>query len=127
MPLSFRERRKILKDANYLDLTPYHIFKSETDEKGLVTVLVPKFRNKLLQKLILPRLKSTHFKIKLDEIGSLAWQHIDGSKNVAKLSSELADILGDKIQPVHERLPKFLTSLYLEGYISFNEIKKEGE
>lgn len=127
MPLSFRERRKILKDANYLDLTPYHVFKSETDEKGLVTVLVPKFRNKLLAKLILPRLKSSHFKIKLDEIGSLAWQHIDGSKNVSKLSSELVDILGDKIQPVHERLPKFLTSLYLEGYISFNEIKKEGE
>ncbi|MDP4174305.1 MAG: PqqD family protein [Bacteroidota bacterium] len=127
MPLSFRERRKILKDANYLDLTPYHIFKSETDDKGLVTVLVPKFRNKLLAKLILPRLKSSHFKIKLDEIGSLAWQHIDGSKNVAMLSSELVDILGDKIQPVNERLPKFLTSLYLEGYISFNEIKKEGE
>lgn len=127
MPLNFKERRKILKNANYLELTPYHVFNAEIDEKGFVTVLVPKFRNKILAKLLLPRLKSSHFKIKLDEIGSETWKHIDGRKSVSVLSKEMTDVFGDKIQPVHERLTKFLTSLYLEGYISFNEIKKEGE
>ncbi|MGE5682333.1 MAG: PqqD family protein, partial [Bacillota bacterium] len=97
------------------------------DERGIVTVLVPKFRNKIMARLILPRLKSTHFKIKLDEIGSETWRHIDGKKNVGQISKELTEIFGERIQPVYERITKFLTSLYLEGYISFNEIKKEGE
>ncbi|MGE5401948.1 MAG: PqqD family protein [Ignavibacteriales bacterium] len=127
MPLSFKERKKILKNANYLDLTPFHVYKDEVDEKGLVTVLVPKFTNRILAKFLMPRLKSSHFKIKLDEIGSETWKQIDGKKNVASIAGNLTAILGEKVQPVHERLTKFLTSLYMEGYISFNEIKKEGE
>ncbi|MCU7494560.1 MAG: PqqD family protein [Ignavibacteria bacterium] len=127
MPLSFKERKKILKEANYLELTPYRVYKEEIDEKGMVTVLVPKFTNRLAVKFLMPRLKSTHFKIKLDEIGSETWKQIDGSKNVHQIAETLTEIFGEKIQPVYDRLTRFLTRMYMEGYISFNEIKKEGE
>ncbi|MGE5432719.1 MAG: PqqD family protein [Syntrophomonadaceae bacterium] len=127
MPLSFKERKKILKEANYLELTPYRVYREEVDENGIVTVLVPKFTNRLLAKYLLPRLKSTHFKIKLDEIGSATWMQIDGKKNVQQIADILDGIFGDKIQPVYERLTRFFTRMYMEGYISFNEIKKEGE
>lgn len=127
MPLTFKERKKILKEANYLELTPYRVYKEEIDEQGIVTVLVPKFTNRFLAKYLLPRLKSTHFKIKLDEIGSETWKQIDGKKNVEQIAEVLSGIFGDKIQPVHDRLTRFFTRMYMEGYISFNEIKKEGE
>lgn len=123
MPLSFKERRKILKNANLLDLTPYHVYEAKTEENGLITVLVPKFTNKIAVKLILPRLKSTHFKIKLDEIGSQTWKLIDGNTSVLEISEKLTNIFGDRIQPVYERLGKYLTIMYMEGYISYNEIK----
>ena len=127
MPLSFKERRKILKNANFLDLTPYHVYNANIDEKGIVTILVPKFTNKFAVKFILPRLKSSHFNIKLDELGSQTWKMVDGKTNVAGLAEKLINIFGEKIQPVYERLTKFLTIMYLEGYISYNEIKKGGE
>jgi len=127
MPLSFKERKKILKGANYLELTPFRVYKEEIDEKGMVTVLVPKFTNRLIAKILMPRLKSTHFKIKLDEIGSETWKQIDGLKTVQQIADSLAGIFGDKIHPVYDRLTRFFTRMYLEGYISFNEIKKEGE
>lgn len=127
MPLSFKERKKILKEANYLELTPYRVYSEEIDEKGIVTVLVPKFTNRLLVKFLMPRLKSKYFKIKLDEIGSETWKKIDGSKSVGQIAEILSGIFGDKIQPVHDRLTRFFTRMYMEGYISFNEIKKEGE
>lgn len=127
MPVNFFQRRKILKGANYLDLVPYRIFKEEVDDNGIVTVLVPKFRNWILVKVLVPRLKSKYFKIKLDELGSRTWLSIDGKNNVASLAQQMKEIFGEKIDPVYDRLTTFITRLYLEGYISFNQLKKEGE
>lgn len=127
MPLSFKERRRILKNANYLELTPFRICNEETDENGLVTILSPKFKNRFAVKYIAPRLRQQFFRIKLDELGSAVWKEIDGTRNVRQLASVLQERFGERIAPVFERLPKYLTSLYLQDFISFNEIKKEGE
>ena len=81
MPLSFSERRRIFKSANYLDLTPIRLHKEEVSEENLVTVLIPKFRNRFALRFIVPKLKSDVFKLKLDELGSAVWLSIDG-KNI---------------------------------------------
>ena len=52
MPLSFFERRKILKNVNYLNIVPYRIHKEEIDENGLVTVLIPKFKRKFANEIL---------------------------------------------------------------------------
>jgi len=128
MPVvNFFERRKILKNSNYLDLTPYKIYQAEIDENGIVTVLVPKFTNKIAEKTIMPFLKHKYFKIKLDEIGSEVWKSIDSKKNVEDISKKMLEHFGEKIQPVYERVTKFLSSLYLQGYISFIELNKKGD
>lgn len=127
MPLNFKQRRKILQGANYLDLHPYRLHKEIIDEAGKVTLLLPKFTNKFSVKFLVPFIKSPDIKIKFDELGSASWLAIDGVKNVREIADELTAKFGDKIQPAHERLTKFLTGLYLQGSISFNEIKKEGE
>ncbi len=62
MSLSFNERKKILKSANTLDLTPIKIYSEEKNDDELVTVIIPKFKNKIAVKLISPKLKSDHFK-----------------------------------------------------------------
>lgn len=127
MPVNFFQRRKILKGANYLDLTPCRVHESETDENGLVTVLIRKFTNPIAQKLLEPTMKSKYIKIKLDEIGSAAWTETDGKSNVRSIAARLVEKFGDRIAPVEERLTKFYTGLYIQNMISFNEIKKEGE
>lgn len=124
MPLSFTERRKILKKANYLELHPVRLQKEEIDDENFVTILIPKFKNPVLVKYLVPKMKSPDIKLKLDELGSAAWILMDGKKNVALVASLLTEKFGEKIQPVNERLTKFLTGLYEQRLITFQEINK---
>lgn len=127
MPVNFFQRRKILKNINYLELTPYKLHSDEQDEKGIITILVPKFSNPIAKRLLEPSLKSKYIKIKLDELGSEAWKQTDGKNKVYQIANNLTRRFGDKIQPIDERLTKFFTGLYLQNIISFIEIKKKGE
>lgn len=124
MQLSFRERRKILKNANYLDLHPLKLHSEEIND-NIVTVLIPKFKNKFIVKHIVPKLKSPDIKLKLDEIGSATWLLLDGTKEVRTIAKLLLDKFGEKIEPVNQRLTKFLTNLYEQRLITFKEINKE--
>jgi hypothetical protein len=127
MPLSFYQRRKILKNVNYLDITPFRIHKEETDEDGRVSIIVPKFKNTIAKDVLMLFGKSMDIRIKLDEFGSAVWLQINGRQNVNSIAKKLITKFGEKIQPVEERLTKFLTNLYLQGFISFNEIKAKGD
>ena len=123
MELSFFERKKILKSTSMLDLTPFRKIEHKFEENGLVTLLYPKFKDTKFNKFMLGR-RSLYIKMKLDEIGSECWLLIDGKKKVSEISEELVEKLGDKIHPVHERFGKFLSQLYNNKYISFNELQK---
>ena len=50
MPLSFKERKKILKSVNTLDLTPIKLYSDEENNDEIVTIIVPKFKNKFVVK-----------------------------------------------------------------------------
>ena len=126
MSANFLERRKILKQANLLELTPVRLDDHEKDESGKVTIIIPKFTNSIAKKIIEPRLKARNIRMKLDEFGTCTWLLMDGHKNVAKIISELRKQFGDKIEPVEERLTKFITLLYEQRYISFAELKSKG-
>ena len=123
MPLSFSERRKILKKANYLELRPTRIYSEEVTKDNLVTVLIPKFRNSFAVKFVMPKLKAQVFKLQLDELGSATWLLINGKNNVAYIIKKLDEKFGEKIKPAQERVIKFLTQLYEQRLITFEEIK----
>jgi hypothetical protein len=122
MALSFKERKKILKSINTLDLTPIKLYSEETNEDGLVTVIIPKFKNKIVVKLVSPKLKSDHFKIKLDKFGSAVWTKINGKLKVEKIIKEIKIKFGDELQQEEERITKFIFQLYSQGFISFKEL-----
>jgi len=122
MPLSFKERKKILKSVNTLDLTPFRLYSEEKDNDELVTVIVPKFKNKIVVKLISPNLKSDHFKIKLDKFGSAVWLKMDSKTKVDQIIKDIKKKFGDDIREEEERTVKFIFQLYEQGFISFKEI-----
>jgi hypothetical protein len=122
MALSFKERKKILKSINTLDLTPIKLYSQETNEDGLVTVIIPKFKNKIVVKLVSPKLKSDHFKVKLDKFGSAVWTKINGKLKVEKIIKEIKIKFGDELQQEEERITKFIFQLYSQGFISFKEL-----
>lgn len=122
MAKNFFERRKIFKTANYLDLTPLIIFKSEESEDGLITILIPRFKGKFMNKYIV-REKARYIYLKLDELGSATWKEIDGIKNVGQICELLKIKLGDKLTNAEERVTKFLSILYNNRHITFKEIE----
>jgi hypothetical protein len=119
----FERKKKKLEGLNYLELTPYHLYEGETEQSGFVSVLIPRFTNKALVRYLSPRLKNPHVKAKLDEFGSEVWILIDGQKNVEQIAKALKQKFGERVDPVHERLTKFLTQMYNYSFISFKEIK----
>lgn len=122
MSLSFKERKKILKSINTLDLTPIKLYSDIENNDELVTVIVPKFKNKIVVKLVSPKLKSDHFKIKLDKFGSTVWSKINGKTKVDQIIKDLKKKFGDEIQEENERTTKFIFQLYTQGFISFKEL-----
>jgi len=123
---SFKQK-KFLKEANYLALRPVARHKHETTEDGNVCVIVPKFKNKWLIMFLVPPRKSPHFRIKLDERGSAVWQAVDGKRNVEEICRIVSEQLGEKIHPVEERVTKFLSLLYRQGFITFAELTELDE
>jgi hypothetical protein len=122
MAKSFKERKKILKSANALDLTPIKIYSEERNDNDMITVKVPKFRNKFAVKYISPKLKSDHFKIKLDRFGSAVWTNINGKTKVEKIIKDVKNKFGDELSEEEERITKFIFQLYSQGFISFKEL-----
>ncbi|MFH0866375.1 MAG: PqqD family protein [Bacteroidota bacterium] len=124
MEVSFFERRKILKSTSLLDLTPFRKIEHKIEERGVATLLYPKFKNKKVSKYMLGN-RTPFIHMNLDEIGTASWLLIDGKRKAGEIADALEEQFGDKVKPAHERLGKFLSVLYDNKYISFNEIQKK--
>lgn len=119
------QRRKILKKANYLDLTPVRVHDHEIRDDGRVNILLPRFKNEIARRMFKPPKKSDYIPIKLDEIGSAIWLLIDGKIRVLEICEKMKMQYPDKMQPIDEtetRVTQFLSLLYQQRYISFLEI-----
>ena len=123
MPLNFLERRKILKGRNALELTPVRNYSYETDQQSQVTIIIPKFQNKFIVKYFVPMMKSPNIKLDLDKYGSFAWLQMDGKTSVGTIAKKMIENFGDGFQEVENRISKFITQLYEQRLITFEEIK----
>lgn len=119
-------RKKIDASINYLELTPIRNYDHVLEESGLVSVFVPKFDIKWIDTIMSRIVKSRFFKAKLDEFGTETWLEMDGNKSVQLISEHLSQKFGEKINPVDERLTKFLTELYKYNFITFKELNTKG-
>lgn len=120
--MNFFRNKNILKGVNYLDLTPFTKNSFEED-KGMVTILIKKFNSKIMQSF-LPRNRTNYIKIHLDESGSAVWLNIDGKKNVAEIIETVSLNMGDNLPQTEQRVTTFLTQLFQQKFIGFNELKK---
>jgi len=121
--MSFFSHKKNSDYLNILEMIPFRIYSHETADNGMVSVLIPRFHNKILAKIFNSLVRDPFVRVKFDNFGSSAWLEIDGQKNVYTISKNLLQKHGEKIQPVNERVSKFLNQLYIYKFINFNEMK----
>ena len=122
--MNFFERRRFLKKANLLDLTPVRLHEYEEVESGKVVILVRKFKNLGFSRFVLGR-HSPVMRIRLDEIGSEVWKRVDGVSNVATLLDRLNALwvdIPEKTNGLESRLAGFLSIMYDNKYIGFREV-----
>ena len=111
-----------------MDLIPLHTIGYETKEDGCVNILLPRFKNNLLAHVMEAFNRKKIIHIKLDEFGTATWLIIDGKRSVTKICEKLNEEFPDKLKPANEteeRVNKFLTVLYQQRFISFQQIQKK--
>ena len=87
---------------------------------GSVAVVVPRFHRRWLVALF-GRLGLTERRVRLDAKGTLVWRLCDGAHSVEQIGRALADRFGDAVQPVEERLPRFLAQLARHEMIALED------
>lgn len=115
----FFNRQKKSKNINFTELTPVRKFQHEIDKNGLVRVLVPKYTDPILSKILQPRIKDKYIKADFDELGTEVWLTIDGKRKLNDIVMQLREKLGDKIEPAYERITLFLQQLHKNKLIFF--------
>ena len=117
-----KKRNNQTNEVNLLELIPEKLVDEEIDDEGLVTLLVPRYKNRIMKRL-LDRSPSRRFvKIHLDEIGSGTWVCIDGKKNVREIGEIVREKFGEAIEPCYDRLGIFMTKLEYEKYIRYTNL-----
>jgi hypothetical protein len=113
----WNKKKKSQATVNMLDLTPVRQLEWETAADGRVTLLRPRFRNRLLVKYLMPRFSRPNFRDTLDGFGSHVWSRIDGSATVREIGASLRESFGDDVEPVYERLGLFCRQLAANKFI----------
>jgi hypothetical protein len=128
--MNYFQRRRIFKQANFLDLRPVRVLGHEVREDGGITMLMPRFKNKVNSALFQPNSKGKFITIRLDRFGGHTWLLIDGHSTVSQICDRLKEQFPEELQPIEEtedRVTKFLSLLYQQRYITFREIQDETE
>ncbi len=123
--MNFWQKRKILKNANFLDLRPVKLLDHRDREDGCIDLLMPRFRKRWQAKMLQPAGKERFISIKLDRFGSRVWLLIDGQTTAGAIAGTLNAAFAGELTPPEEtpvRVTKFLSLLYQQRYITFREI-----
>jgi hypothetical protein len=105
---------------NLLELKPRRNLRWEMRENGLVTLIVPKFKNKYLVRWFVPMLAKPNIKVKLDEFGSFVWNKCDGGTTVEKIGEEMAQRFGEPLGSLYERIGRFVAKLSHDKFLELN-------
>ena len=114
------KNRKKEKLENYLEKVPQlcPTLVWDTAEDGCVCLHIKNqgVFNRTAQWLFL-RPKVSH--IKLDEMGSFVWHHIDGKRDIIELGRMVEDMFGKDAYPLYERVAKFFRILESNRFIDW--------
>lgn len=108
--------------VNYLSLTPITLISFEKGPEGHITLLIPRFTSMFWNKHLMKAAKKKFIHLNLDEYGSATWDLIDGKRTVGEICDLLVASYGESIQPVEDRVTKFITGLFQNKFLTFKEL-----
>lgn len=116
-----RSKEDPLGGINLLELAPVRVARwRQVEDRVVVERPKPRarFPRILLEWLLhLMAVKS----VRLDEVGSFAWQLLDGEQTVGQVAVAVRERFGDAVEPAEERLGHLVRLLRQEGLIAYPE------
>ncbi len=103
---------------NLLTLRPARNVRWETLADGRVVLIAPKFRNRILIKVLVPFLKHPDVRLTLDRLGSDIWNMCDGETEVRAIAERLEGTYGKDMDPEFNRLARFFRTLERERLVT---------
>ncbi|MEF8879214.1 MAG: PqqD family protein [Candidatus Thermoplasmatota archaeon] len=105
----------------FLEFKPQRLdFEWSKNDEGLVEIKVPKFESDIGKSFCKLIKKDTEFKAKLDEIGSIVWEHCDGDTTVKEILGILEKQFSDE-EDIDQRLFYFLYQMKKLDYIEYQK------
>ena len=116
-----KERQNRWEGVNVLDLVPQRLIAHESGDDGLLNLLDPRFKGRLLGWLQ-PRLPAgrAYVKVRLDAQGSIIWQALDGESTVSDVVRGFVARNPEDAEQAAERVWRFLTAMEHHGFISLS-------
>ena len=99
-----------MQAENIKEFYPFRICEFEKKD-GLVIVLFKKTKPTFIEKIFFKKLIDKPYKIDLDEIGSFIWEFCDGKNTVEEIMKKTKEHFGERVEPVEERVEKFVHQL----------------
>jgi len=112
-------REEELAGVNLLGLAPRRI--AEWEEAGCKVVLLRPEPTSVGFRGLMDRFfhKMSAHRIRLDEVGSFAWTHLDGERTVAEVGELMRGEFGERVDPVEERLGHMVWVMRKEGFLAY--------
>ena len=105
---------------NLFDLVPNICEHITTEKEGELSVITfPRFSNKFMQKIFVPKNKSATIRVRLEEHGTAVWNLIDGQRTIKEISDLLAEHFEHEINYEY-RVAEYFTQLYRQGFVKNN-------
>jgi hypothetical protein len=95
---------------NFKTIYPFQACESE-ENNGLITVLFKNPKPSFVEKIFFKKLIQKPYKIDLDKVGTYIWKLCDGKHNVEAIIQKARQEFGSEIEPVEERVEKFVKQL----------------
>lgn len=118
-----RRRHDALAAVNLLEVVPVRVAEWEEQADGRVVIHRPLPKTSGLRNLIDRLLfEMSTRRIRLDVVGSRAWQQFDGTQSVAEIAGALRAEFGDDVEPAEERVCKLVQMLHGQLLVEYRGI-----
>ena len=104
---------------NLYDLIPGRLRPFEEKLDGTVEVLLPRYGENPMGRLLKNVFNNKPVRVQLDDIGTRVWRLCDGQHSVHEIGESLHKEFGDCLDPLYERLGQFLEQMRKSGLIEW--------
>lgn len=123
-----KNRKKLTEPSqNFLDVVPVQNNNWEKTGDGRAYLLVPRFRNRLMKKIMTKMGKSEFVKVFFDQTGTEVWQLIDGTSTVEQIGQKIVNQNNESEEQKYQRLSQFISILARNRFVNLKNFQEKSD